>query len=679
MAVESGQVRVACPHNCREVCGQVATVEDGVVTRIDGDPAHPFTQGRLCAKGYGYLSRLYARDRLRHPMVQEPRGSGNWRRISWEEALDRIAQAMLRLHDRYGSLRPVAYWQGSGDMGLLATVNRALWRAMGPLTEVVPNLCYTQAVDAQVYDFGSPQRGAVDDLLNARTVIFWGYNPAWTATHLMGLALKARDRGARLITVDPVVSATASLSHQHLAIRPATDGALALGMARHLLDRGLIDQDFLADQTYRAEPFLDWLKANMTVAQAAAETGLTAQAIRGLAERYAAGPSVVWVGPGLQRVRNGGQAIRAIDALAALAGQIGRPGTGVKAGQASLLPLEPARLGLPARASRRAGMAQFEAEARRWADPPVRLMFIAGANPLDQAPNADALRRIMAEMEMVVVADQFLTTTAREADLVLPATTYLERLDLNISTLHGGISINQRAIAPLYEARSDLAITQGLVSALNRLRPGFCDLPCHRSDEEWLDQLWDEKARLRFGRTSWRDLCHGSAFAQLPQVPWSDHRFATPSGRFEFWSERAAQNGLPPMPVYIPPVQPPDGYPYRLLSPHRTGGINSCQMVDPTVDGAQPAAEIHPETAASLGLGEGDPVRIYNPRGELRLPVHLTRTVLPGVVVVYSGDAGVRVNRLTSAVPAAMGGLFRAPGAAFGDTFVAVEPLETRR
>jgi len=669
-ATGSRRVRVVCPHNCYDTCSQIATVENGILRRIDGDPEHSHTRGRLCAKGYSYVDRVYARDRVRHPMIQEPRRSGHWRRISWEEALGRIALKLIGMKDRYGSLLPLCLYQGSGNMGLLHEATRVLFNSMGPITESVNNLCWTTGRNATRFDFGAVRNSDPAELQQAETVLLWGVNPAWTAPHQMGHLLDMRDRGVRLITVDPVGTATASLSDMHLPVRPGTDCALALGMARHLRETGQIDQAFVEGHTLGWESFLQYLDSAVTVEWAAAETGLLPGQIRQVADQYARGrPAAIWLGHGLQRYGNSGQAVRAINALGALTGQIGQPGAGVHyAHRETWILKEGLQPDDDWPGNRTVAAGDLVGGLRALSDPPVRMLWIARANPLVQAPGSEGFRRLLASMEMVVVVDPFMTATAAQADLVLPATTYLEQHDLNVSYWHHDLALNTRAIDPLFEARSELAIAQALGREVNRIRESFATFPTEGDEQAWLERAWTPAARTLFQVDSPTDLQGGPRRAGLPRVAWQDLRFATPSGRYEFSSEQAVAAGAPALPVYAPPAAPPVGFPLRLLTPHGAESINS------QFPGQPPVVELHPETAAALGVAEGEEARLASPSGALHLPVRLTRTVPPDCAVVLGGHMS-QINLLTQPRPSDMADTDGLRGLAYADTFIAITPV----
>ncbi|HYG56655.1 MAG TPA: molybdopterin-dependent oxidoreductase, partial [Symbiobacteriaceae bacterium] len=491
--------RATCPRNCYDSCAMLVTVAGGIVRQVDGDPANPHTAGRLCSKGYSYVQRTYATNRIRHPMVQTVRGSGNWRRITWDEALDRIARKLIDVRRRHGSLLPVCLYKGTGNVGVLHNAPEAMFAAMGPHTETVFVMCWQAGNDAQRFDFGDNMTSDPGEMLKARTLLLWGVNPAWTAVHQMARIMQARDSGTRVITIDPIRTATASRSDRHLGLRPGSDGALALGMARCLLDEELYDEAFLNEHVTGWTEFRTYLRDQITVDWAARETGLPAAAIRETAVAYAtARPAMIWVGFGMQRHTNALQTVRAIDALAAMTGQIGLPGTGVQYGQlANWIFGDHLRSYKGGAGQPYSGPGAIDGNRTfpngcigeampAVSDPPLEVLWVACANPVAQEPDSHAVRRALSGLDMVVVVDQFMTATAEAADIVLPATTFLEHADLHTSYWHHHVSITERAIAPLYEAKSDLAIAWALSRKLNQLSPGFTTFPATRIIRFWI-------------------------------------------------------------------------------------------------------------------------------------------------------------------------------------------------
>ncbi|HYF92439.1 MAG TPA: molybdopterin-dependent oxidoreductase [Symbiobacteriaceae bacterium] len=697
--------RTACPRNCYDTCGQIATVEDGALRSVNGDPLHGYTQGRLCVKGYTYVNRTNSPDRLKYPMIQEPRGSGNWRRISWDEALTIIAKKILDLKQRYGSTLPVALDKYSGNFGILHYAVEGMFQSMGYYTYALGTPCWPAGIDATNYDFGVFQCDDPESIAQTKYLILWGQNAAWSAVHSMDFIRQAKEKGAKVVVIDPINTATASQADVYYQIKTSTDGALALGMARWIVDNNLHDKAFLDKHVKGWPEFEAYLKREVTLEWASKTTGIPVDGIIELASGYATTrPSMIWIGYGMQRHTNGGQNVRAIDALAALTGQIGVVGGSAQYGHlvtwgfnyhamsmqppagSKGLPQGGDAQGLHGGASapltytnRTVNMNNFAAEIQALKDPPVKMLWIACRNPASQDPDAADIKRAFASMELVVVADHFLNHSAQLADIVLPVTTHFENWDVNVSYWHRWMSINEQAIKPMFETKSDLQIAWALSKKMNELSPGSCTYPTEGNEEEWVGKEFNEGIYKLFGISEWRELKQKPAKAQLPAAIWEDRKFGTPSGKYELYSEAAAKNGLPPMPTYVGEMVAPAEFPIRFLTPHPQHGLHSqFQNVDYMMQtNSEPLLEIHPRLAERKGIKDGDIVRVFNKLGELRLKARITRVVPPDTVVTYEAwykDSKFNVNLTVAAIPADMGKVMTGNnGIAFHDNFVDIE------
>ncbi|WP_161486041.1 molybdopterin-dependent oxidoreductase, partial [Desulfotomaculum copahuensis] len=322
--------RHACPRNCYDACGILSYVEKGVLKKISGDPRHGFSRSCLCPKAYSYVQQVYSPERLLYPLRQYPRGSGNWQRVSWEEVLEQIAGQILQLKECYGNTLAVALNKYSGNFGLLHNAVESFFSSLGDTTRAIGSPCWSAGLDALKYDFGSPRCPDPEDLSCSRLIVLWGVNPVWNSMHSWHFIQQAKERGGLVVCVDPLLSATAARADLYLRVRPGTDGALALGAIRCLVDEGLLNEDLLVRRTCGWPELKKYLLEQVTVAWASAETGVAEEDIRQLARLLVSRcPAAIWVGFGLQRYRQGGQTVRTINALAAAAGQLGRRGAGI--------------------------------------------------------------------------------------------------------------------------------------------------------------------------------------------------------------------------------------------------------------------------------------------------------------------------------------------------------------
>jgi len=671
--------RNVCPRNCFCTCSMLSYVRHGRLEKVAGDPLHGFTRGRLCAKGYAYVQRVYAPERVVFPLRQEPRGSGNWRRISWTEALDIIARKILEIKGRYDSLWPIALYVHYGHLGLLHLAVEGFFDALGFITKIQGNLCWSAGLEANLLDMGRNLQPDPETMANVRSIIIWGANPAWTALHQMHFIDAARRLGALVVVIDPLITATAAQADLHIQVNPGGDGALALGVAKYLVEKGWYEKDFAKKYLLGWEEFKSYLQNKIKYTDICRVAGVDQASIEELAKILVEHrPVALWKGMGLQRYTNGGQNIRAINALAALAGCLGSSGGGLY--YASLQTWDlfnfHARNWSPPPGVKgehrylpitRAGEGLLAAQ-----EPPVKFLWIARANPLSQAPDPAALQQAMSNMELVVLVDQFLTSTSQYADLFLPCTTQFEEWEIIPSYWHWWVAINQQAISPVGESKSDLEIAWNLSARLNELSPGSCNFPTGGDEEEWVAAEFNPYVYQLLGIKDYRELLQGPRKLKMPERG-GEPSFATPSRKYELFSAKARQAGLPAIPVLATPLSPPPPYPFRLLTPYLQGGNNSQFLNLPwLMSGSwEPVLRVHPAIADKLSLKSGDLVRVYNDRGELVLPVLVTQRVPPQVVVCYQGGTGGKINRLLGGVETDLGKEGAgAPAPAYFETFV---------
>lgn len=694
----------------------ISTVENGVLVKVEGDPQHGYTRGRLCAKGYAYPELVYSPFRLRYPLRQVPRGSGNWERISWDDALTEIAEKMLELRDRYGSFLPVCLNRQSGDLGILHLAAEGMFRSLGAVTLANGTSCWSAGLDARAYDFGTNCNSDPETMADARFIILWGTNPAWTAIHQMAYLEAARSRGARVVTIDPIYTATARWSDAYIQVRPGGDGALALGMARALWEHGAVDQEFLASRVRGWPEFREYLAREVDWDWVEEKSGVKAEVVVDLALAYAAShPAAIWIGLGLQRHQNGGNNVRAIDALAALTGNIGIGGGGTYFPDQKtwrfnmhIMSYRPAVSSFKNASPRLVNINDFaseldrlEAKGKPGACPPVRMIWFSCRNALAQDGNAGAVAQALSRMELVVTTDQFITATARWSDIVLPTTTCFEHWDAVASCWHRWVGVSQPAIAPVGESRSDLAIAWSLSAKLNQLDPGCCPFPTQGNEKKWVEEELKGEMLSLAGVNQLEEFLEGPRKMALPPVAWADQTFNTVDGKYHLWSEQAAADGFPPLPVGVGSSEAthPPLYPFWLLTPHSQLSINSQFWDLPSLRAleVQGVLWIHPETARVRDLRTGDRARVYNSQGEMTAVVQVTRNTPPGVLVCYQGwggwvstaevgmgleagagssGQGLGLNQLVSSAPADMGRRSTGqPGLALHDTWVNLSRL----
>ena len=669
----------ACPRNCYSTCAMRVEVRDGRLVGIAAHPGNEATAAGPCLKGLSYVERAYSPDRLLHPLVRRPDGS--FARASWNAALDLIAGKLAALRADPGP-RSVLYYHGSGTKGLLNSIGEEFWTLYGGCTTTYGDLCWPAGLEATRLTLGDNRHSAPADIANARLIVLWGKNPAETNIHQTALIETALDRGARLIVVDPRRTLSAESAELLVQVVPGTDGALALGIARRLVERGFVDQAFVRAHVLGFDEYRAML-AEYPLDRVAAITGVPAAVIERLAEAIGTvKPLTICAGFGMQRYTNSGQAMRAILALLALTGNLGRPGAGwVYANLQTQVfatvrdPIAffpPERDDAPIRVS--VSTARLGAAIAEQRDPPIRAAWIERGNPATQQPQTAAVLQSLRALDLVVVIDQFLTDTAREAHVVLPAKTMFEQSDVIGAYWHHHLQLKQKVIEPPGEVRPESEVYWLLAERLG------CDRAAmERSLVPPGDEAVDAYLARRLGHlpgVTLERLREGPVPAPgAEEVAFADLVFATPSGRIELLSREAAERwGVDELPRFAPSAEgPSERFPLRLLTPNTKDRIHSQFGNLPSIRELAPApfVALAPEDAAPRGLAEGARARVFNERGSVELLVKVDYSLRPGCAVAHNGwwrQEGGGINLLSCARETDV-----AHGAAFHDNAVEVE------
>ncbi len=670
----------ACPLDCPDGCAWVVTVDGGRPVRLRPSRRHPFTRGALCVKTNSYLDHVAHPGRLLHPLRRVgPKGGGRFERIGWDEALGEIADRIRRAVDEHGA-ETIWPYAGTGTVGWLQGTpgaGRRLWHLLGASRHAA-TICSVAGHVGMSYTCGSAAGMDPEDLVYSGLVVLWGANTFTSNQHLRPVLQEARRRGARIWCIDPRRTRTAAWADRHLAPLPGTDAALALGLMAELVRLGAHDRDFLAARTLGWDEFAATL-TDWSPERAAAVCGVDAGEIADLAGEIARSrPLAIRTSMGMQRHAGGGQAARVISCVPAVTGDHGRLGGGVVYSTGPAYTLDEAALTRPdllpgpvrTLAMTRLGRGLLDLD-----DPPVTVLFVTGANPVVSNPDTGRVRRGLARPDLfTVVVEHFLTDTAAFADIVLPSTMQIEHLDVHDSYSHLYVQWNEPAVEPRGECLAHTEIFRRLARALGVDHPAVL-----ASDLELAREVLaagPATAALDLDELRQR----GWARLDLPR-PWLPfaERFPTPSGRFEFVSERADADGHGRLPHYVPPVEaapdPGDGS-HALVAPAAHHFVNSvfanrdvhrCRVGDPTV-------VVHPDDAARLGVVPGDRVRVANDRGGFEARVRVSDEVRPGVVAStkghWTGPGGTGVNAVVAERDADMG-----RGAVFHDVRVRLGPL----
>ena len=713
-------VRGACPHDCPDTCALVTTVENGVALKVQGNPDHPATAGVLCAKVSKYAERTHHPDRLLHPLKRVgPKGSGQFQRVSWDEALGDIAarlQTLAAVDPR--AVLPYSY---AGTMGLVqgeGMAARFFHRLGASLLD--RTICASAGADALVHTLGAKVGMRIEAFAGAKVIVIWGSNAIGSNLHFWRHAQEAKRHGATLVCIDPRLSETAEKCHHHLALLPGTDAALALALMHEFTVNGWLDDDYIARHTVGWDEFLDKNGTRRSLRErcllwnpdrAAAVCGIEPQAIRDLArlmgETARRGePVAIRLNYGMQRVRGGGNAVRAVACLPALLGSWRHVSGGLLLSSSGTFPIRREALfrpdllahGLAGRAPRTINMSQIgDALTARAGDPvldggpPVQALVVYNSNPVAVAPESGKVVQGFAREDLfTVVLEQFQTDTADYADYILPATTQLEHWDIHTSYGHTDVLLNRPAIAPLGECRPNTDVFRALAA-----RMGFADSgpdsACFADTDETL-------CRTAFADSADSGIPFDTLLAQgfaplpprfAPEAPFAQGGFPTPSGKCELFCQRLADKGQDGLPDHVPNLESAvsnpslaQRFPLAFISPPARNFLNST-FVNVTslrnIEG-EPLLELCVADAAQRGIAHGDTVRVFNDRGSYhctaRVSPRARRGVVNGLGVWWRkfGLQGTNVNEVTSQALTDMGG-----GPTFYDCLVQVERVDTQR
>ena len=643
-------VRGACPHDCPDTCALVTDVRDGRAVSIAGDPNHPITRGWLCAKVRPYLDRVYHPDRLTRPLRRTGvKGAGHWEPISWDDAIAEIASRWQQIIAASGAaaILPYSY---SGTLGLvqLAVCNTRLWNRIGA-SGLERSICGAAAETAVTMTVGARLAPDPSDIPHARLILIWGHNPSSTSPHIVPFVRQAQRNGAYVVVIDPRRTLTARAADEHLQPNPGTDGALALGIMQVLFAEGLHDRAWLDAHA------LGWqdLRARASAfppERVSAITGLEPAAIVALARRYGTTqPALLKFADGVQRHANGGQTARALTCLPAIVGQYGVRGGGLfystsdyvswdseAVGHASDCPPVPRIVNM-----NRLGAA-LTGEVT---GPPIQSLYVFCANPAASTPNS---RRVSEGLQrddlFTVVHDQFMTDTAEYADIVLPATTQLEQVDLHKAYGHRNLQYNAAAIQPLAESKSNWDVMRLLAAAM-----GYDEPWLRHEATEVIDEVLEASRAVNpslTGVTMRRLQAEGTvplSFTGKLAVPFSDGVFPTPSGQVELRCAAMAALGLDPLPDYVVPdefVSDQDNSgSLTLISGASHHFVSSSMANQPKLEAKEgtPYIELNPDDAARRGIEDGAEVTVANARGSCLLRAVITTDVPPGVAVAPKG------------------------------------------
>ena len=659
-------VETVCPLDCPDSCSLVATVQDGKLMALDGTQANPVTGGYICAKVRRFPERVYGPDRLLTPMVRKgPKGLASFEPVSWDEALECIASKMREAKSRHGGEAVLPYSYG-GSNGLLTqdTSDATLFRRFGA-SRLARTVCAAPTGAANLALYGKMPSVSYEDYPEARLILLWGANPSSSGIHLVPYIREAQRRGATLVVVDPRVTPLAKQAQIHLAVRPGTDLPVALAIHRYLFEEGRADTAFLAQHADGVDELRE-RAAPWTFERAAAEAGIDASALRRVAELYAGtSPALVRCGWGQERNRNGGSATMAILALPAVAGKFGMRGGGFTMSNSASWGITRDWIGAGEAETRVVNMNHLGRALLDYTDPPITVLFVYNSNAAVTTPDQQRVLRGLSRDDLfTVVFDQVMTDTARYADVLLPATTFVEGYD--IARGYGPISL--RLARPVIEAVGDARSNADVFGALLRK----LDLAEEGEPEGELEEMLDVLGKLP---AAIGDDLRERGVATPPYdgrpVQFENVWPLTPDRKVHLFPEALDREAPQGLYGYQPDPATPE-FPLALISPSSERTISSTLGELP-----RPEARLlmHPDDATARGLKDGDAIRVFNHLGEVRCNVIVGPWIGRGTVSLPKGlwrKHTANGYTGTVLVPDSLTDL--GGGACFNDARVQVEP-----
>jgi molybdopterin guanine dinucleotide-containing S/N-oxide reductase-like protein len=690
-------VHAACPHDCPDACGVLITVDDGRAVKIQGDPAHPVTRGFLCAKVAKYLDRVYSPDRVLYPMRRiAPKGPADksvratlgFQRITWDEALDEISSRFKSIAAEFGSESILPYSYG-GTLGKLnyGSMDRRFFHRLGA-SQLARNIC-SEAGGAGVRSvYGVNMGTEPEQFRHSKYIIAWAANVHGNNVHLWPFIEEARRNGGKLVVIDPYRTRTAACADWHIPINPGTDVALALGMMHVIINESLFDADYVSKHT---EGF-DQLRTKVQEyppEKVSQWTGISVDDIRKLAREYATvRPAAIRMNYGVQRSQNGGMASRAIAMLPCITGSWKEVGGGFQLSTSGAYGLDEDALKLPdlmqkslGKAARTINMVELGKALNEVNDPPLKALFVYNSNPAAVCPNHnDVIRGLLRPDLFTVVHEQFFTDTTDYADIVLPATTFFEHKELQSAYGHYYLQVSNQAIEPLGECRSNVEVFRAMAQKMEFEDACFGDSVDEMMDQAlnspnpWLQGLSRERlekeghVRLNFGDGASptqatlvaKDATRVGHPGSEAFLPFANGSFRTPTGKAELYSEKLMAQGLDPVASFVAPdesrhTDAAKAFPLELLARKADNFLNSTFTNLPGMQALEKTGllEMNRADAEARGIRDGDTVRAFNQRGEMKLTARVDGAVQPGVVAAKLNWAKLtpgnrNINVLTS-------------------------------
>ncbi len=604
-----------CPRDCYDSCSIVTRVRNEKLHSIEANKKQPFTQGFLCPKGQNLMQYVYSKERVLHPMKRDgKKGEGKFKRISWEQALNEIADQIKTRSASYGT-DSILQYDYAGTMGHIQRYFPSrFFNAIGA-SRITHTICSRAGDKALDIVYGSCLGMLPEEIEKCRLIVVWGMNPAWSSPHGFELIKKAQKRGAKVYVIDPIKTATAEIGI-HLQIKPTTDAAMALCCVNHIIENRLYPEEFVKNNTTGFEKLVEVSK-KFDLNAMAKITGLVKRDMEDfIADYVSLRPNCIMMGYGMQRNRNGGEMIRAISVLPALIGENRGFFYSTDLDDFDRQYLE--GWGLTSRKKAYHNMVDI---GRTLESGKIKMMFVYDSNPLATLPNQNLVRKGFAREDIfTVVHDLFMTDTADYADILLPATSFFEQFDIHTSYLHQYLSINEKAIEPLGEAKSNSDLFRSLASAMRLTAKEL-----YEEDEKIAKTLMSKSKAVEGTFEGLKK----KGFVKL-RVP-NRNVYITPTRKIELYSAAAAAEGLGGLPAH---VEVQGKLPYQLLTPvHKLLVRSQYHILHPELS---PVVYVNKRDALEEGIEDGGTVTLSNEFGEWTVKSEISESVPPGVMLAYS-------------------------------------------
>ena len=674
-----------CPRNCYSTCSFKVHVENGRIVNMEPHPANRATPAGVCLKGLSYFERAHSPDRILYPMKKTT--GGGFERISWDEALGTICGRLNYFKDNFGP-HSILFYESSGMAGMVNDFSSKFWEMFGGATTTYGNLCWPAGLEAVRLTLGENKHNVPWDIENAGLIILWGKNPVETNIQQMIFIEKAQAKGAKLVVIDPRRSLSSERADMLIQPRPGTDAIIALAIAAELIRNGWVDPGFIDRNVLGFEDFKCTVK-DLTLEKAADVAGVPVELLKQLS--FYVGnlkPMTIAPGYGMQRFSNGGQTIRSILALNILTGNIGKPGACFHYANLQSYVFDRVKEPLsyyPSMDSdgvfrRGVSKAKLAEDMVRMKVPDLKMIWVERGNPVAQNPDSNATQKALRKLDFRVVVEQFLTDTAAEADVILPAKNMFEQTDIIGSYWNPYVQLKPKILEPDGEVKPETEIYYLLAQKLGYSKEEI---------SKWLPEPGDEniqtylKQRMKdFPELQWEELMDGPVLAPgLEEIAFSDQNFKTPSGKIELKSDLAKTLwGVNPLPTYEELIEGEERhkkeFPLQLLSPNtrnrihsQFGNLDIIRQFAPT-----PTLEMSSSDALERGIADGEMVRVFNARGEMKVSVKLNFSIRKGCVSYYNGwwlSEGGSPNLFSRGRETDMG-----HGSAFHDTLVEIEKVK---